>query len=265
MFIEERHQAILDLLAVNGSVSNSEIQEKFGISYDSAKRDLRILEEKGLLKRTHGGAIPSKKIGFGGDCHNLSAKERVEKVQENYLRIALKAVSTIQPKDVVYITSASIGFIMAQNLPEELSCTVVTDSISIAEELRKYNNITVIVTGGEMSKNGKFYDSFTMDMINRLRFDKCFITSASISAEFGLSIQRTGNVGLINAILKNSKQRVGLYPTEKIGFESIVSICPANNLDMLITDWNASEEDLSLFDKQGIEVVIVDKQEESLI
>lgn len=261
MFIEERHQAILDLLSENGSISNGEIQEKFGISYDSAKRDLRILEEKGLLKRTHGGAMSYKKIGFGGECHDLSSKERVKIIQENYLKIALKAVSTIQQKDVVYITSASIGYIMAQNLPKDLSCTVVTDSISIAEELRKYDNITVIVTGGEMSKNGNFYDSFTMDIINRLRFDKCYITSASISAEFGLSIQRTRNVGLINAILENSKQKIGLYPTEKIGFESIVSICPANKLDMLITDWNASEEDLSLFDEQGIEVIVVDKQE----
>ena len=67
MFIEERHQAILDLLAKNGSILNSEIQEKFDVSYDSAKRDLRILEEKGLLKRTHGGAIPMicrQKRGF---------------------------------------------------------------------------------------------------------------------------------------------------------------------------------------------------------
>lgn len=47
MYIEQRHQAILDLLSQKESISNTEIQERFGISYDSAKRDLRILEEKG--------------------------------------------------------------------------------------------------------------------------------------------------------------------------------------------------------------------------
>jgi len=52
---------------------------------------------------------------------------------------------------------------------------------------------------------------------------------------------------------------VGLYPKEKIGFDSIVSICPANRLDTLITDWDASEEDLKQFDEQGIKVVVVDK------
>ncbi|MBE6613360.1 MAG: DeoR/GlpR transcriptional regulator, partial [Ruminococcaceae bacterium] len=58
MYIEERHQAILDIISNEGSISTARIQQEFGVGYDSAKRDLRILEEKGLLRRTHGGAIP---------------------------------------------------------------------------------------------------------------------------------------------------------------------------------------------------------------
>lgn len=54
---------------------------------------------------------------------------------------------------------------------------------------------------------------------------------------------------------------LGLYPKEKIGFDSIISICPANRLDTLITDWDASEEDLKQFDEQEIKVVVVDKPE----
>ena len=57
MFIEERHKKILEMLQKNKSITNQEIQDMFGISYDSAKRDLRLLEEQGMLKRTHGGAI----------------------------------------------------------------------------------------------------------------------------------------------------------------------------------------------------------------
>jgi Transcriptional regulators of sugar metabolism len=261
MFIEERHQAILDMLNKNGSITAGDIQENFSVSYDSAKRDLRILEEKGLLKRTHGGAIQIKKVGYGGECHDLSAKERVVSVKENYLEIAKKAVKMIEPKDVIYITGASIGYLMTQNMPADLCCTVVTSSISIAEDLRRFENITVIVTGGEMAHNGSFYDAFTIEMINRLRFDKCFITSACISPKFGLSIQKSRNIGVINAVINNSKVKIGLYPTEKIGFDSIVSICPANKLDVLITDWDASEEELSFFDDQEIEVIVVEKQE----
>ena len=64
MFIEERHQVILETIAASGRISIGEIQERFDVSVDSARRDLRILEEKGLLKRTHGGAIPLPQVGL---------------------------------------------------------------------------------------------------------------------------------------------------------------------------------------------------------
>lgn len=256
MFIEERHQAILKMLSENGRISNSEIQETFQISYDSAKRDLRILEEQGLLKRTHGGAIPARQIG-GNVINNLSPDERVVEVKENYLAIAKEAVGTIEKDDVVYITNASVGYLMAQNMGET-ACTVVTNSISIAEELRQKESITVILAGGEMQKNGCFYDSFALSLINRLRFDKCFITSACVSAKFGLSIQKSRSVELTNAVINNSKTVYGLYPVEKIGFDSVISICPANKLDYIITDGDSSEEELMSFEELGVKIKLAE-------
>ncbi|MBO5981118.1 MAG: DeoR/GlpR transcriptional regulator, partial [Clostridia bacterium] len=143
---------------------------------------------------------------------------------------------------------------------EDLKIRAVTNSIIIAEELRKKGNISVIMLGGEMDSKGNCYDAFAIDTIKKLRFDKCFLTAAAISADFGLSIQKSQAISFWNAIMDSSKQTIGLFPTEKIGFESIVSICPANRLDVLVTDWNALEEDLVKFDKQGIKVVITEKE-----
>lgn len=259
MFIEERHQAILDLLSQKGSISNSDIQEKFGVSYDSAKRDLRILEEKGLLKRTHGGALPIRQVALGRPA-NKTIRD-IGEVKENYMEIAKEAVSMIQSNDVVYIPSATVGLFMVQNLPDNLKIRVVTDSVIIAEELRTKDNVTVIMLGGEMDKKGNCNDAIAIETIKRLRFDKCFITSACVSAAFGLSIQKTQAISFYNTLIDSSKKTIGLYPKEKIGFDSIVSICPANRLDVLITDWDASEEDLKLFDEQNIKVIVVDKPE----
>ena len=257
MFIEERHQAILDIINTVGRISIGEIQEKYNVSVDSARRDLRILEEKGLLKRTHGGAIPTRQVAFGKPS-KLTARDITE-VKENYFAIALKAVSMIKNNDVIFITSATVGYFMAQNLPDDIKIRAVTNSIVIAEELRKKDNISIILLGGEMDNKGNCYDAFAIETINRLRFDKCFITAASISSKFGLSIQKSIAIGFLNAVINSSKSCIGLFPTEKIGFESIVSICPADKLDILITDWDASEDDLKEFDEQGIEVIVVKK------
>lgn len=86
-------------------------------------------------------------------------------------------------------------------------------------------------------------------------------SSVFISAEFGLSIQRTATISFYSAVINSSKQTIGLFPKEKIGFDSIVSICPAERLNIMITDWDASEDDLKLFDEKGIEIVIVEKEE----
>jgi len=260
MFIEERHQAILDILARNGSITNAEIQETFGISYDSAKRDLRILEEKGLLKRTHGGAIPARQIATGRPA-SMTCKDIVE-VKDNYFAIAMKAVSMIRENDVIFLMGVTVDYFIAQNLPEQMRLRVVTNSIIIAEELRSRKNISVILLGGEMDHKGNCYDAFAIEMVRKLRFDKSFLTASAISADFGLSIQVSQAISFWNAVINSSKQTIGLFPTEKIGFESVVSICPAEKLDILITDWNALEEDLTGFDEKGIELVIVEKEEE---
>lgn len=258
MFIEERHQAILDILAERGSISVTDIQTMFNVGYGSAQRDLRMLEEQGLLKRTHGGAIPLRQVA-AGKPKNVTCRDFAQE-KENYVAIAKKAVSMINRNDVVFITSATVGYFMAREIPADLNVRAVTNSIIIAEELRKKQGVQVIMLGGEMDTKGNCYDAFAIDTVRRLRFDKCFITAAAISADFGLSIQKSHAISFWNAVIDSSKQAIGLFPTEKIGFESIVSICPASRLNTLITDWNALEEDLAKFDKQGIEIVIVENE-----
>ncbi|HKM34536.1 MAG TPA: DeoR/GlpR family DNA-binding transcription regulator [Lachnospiraceae bacterium] len=258
MFIEERHQNILNWLKEKGSITTTDIQEQFGVSYDSAKRDLRILEENGMLKRTHGGALPLHQVAIGRP--DKKTVRDVENVKENYFLIAQKALSMIENNDVIFLSSATVCYFMAQNLPADLKLRVVTNSIVIAEELRTKDNISVILLGGEMDQKGNCYDAIAIEIVKKLRFDKCFITSAFISASFGLSIQRTQAISFFNAVMDSAKKVIGLYPKEKIGFDSIVSICPADRLDVMITDWDAAEEDLLLFDDKGIDIIIVEKE-----
>ena len=258
MYIEERHQAILDLLKEHGSISNLDIQKKFSVSYESAKRDLRILEEKGLLKRTHGGALPVRQVATSRPA-DLTIKD-YEEIKKNYFFIAKKAIEMIENNDVIFLSSTTICYFIAQNLPYDKRVRVVTNSIIIAEELRSRENVSVILLGGEMDKKGNCYDAFAINTVNKLRIDKSFICSAAISAEFGLSIQRSVAISFFNAVMDSSKITIGLFPKEKIGFDSIVSICLAERLNMLITDWDALEEDLELFREKGIEVIVVDEE-----
>ena len=111
-----------------------------------------------------------------------------------------------------------------------------------------------------MDDKGNCYDSIALDTIKRLRFDKCYITSACISASFGLSMQKTQAISFWNALIDSAKVTIGLYPKEKIGFDSIVSVCPCSRLNTLITDWDTSADDISQFEEQGINIIVASNQ-----
>ena len=257
MLKEERREAILAYIEENGKITTSVIQRKFGVGYGTAMTDLDDLAEQGLIKRIHGGAIKIRQVGFNPHIGNVSAKDRCREIWPNYLAIAQAAVDMIAPEDVVYISSASVGYLMARELPADRRCTVVTSSISIAEELRQKPAVRVIVNGGEMQENGNFYDEFTTEVIRRMRFDKCFITAAACSAKFGLSIQGGRNIGIKNLVLDNSRMKIGLFPKEKIGQESIMQICPITKLDMIITETDSDPDECASIEEAGVQIVAV--------
>ncbi|WP_223070506.1 DeoR/GlpR family DNA-binding transcription regulator [Paenibacillus caui] len=255
MFMEERHQEILKILEKEGRIKASEIQTRFNVGFDTARRDLRILEEKGLLKRTHGGAIPALQRGYTTPP-NYTPRDITE-IKDNYFAIAKKAIGYIKANDVVFLTAASVGYFMAKNLPQEFPFTVVTNSIIIADELRSYDNITTIMVGGELSQKGQCSDSFAAEFVKNIRFDISFLTSAGFSASFGMSIQKSKGVSFLQAVIGSSKCNMALYPTEKIGVESILKVCSADTFDKLITDWDAPEDELVKIEELGVEVIVV--------
>ncbi len=257
MFKEERHAAILQYIEENGKINTATIQRHFSVGFGTAMNDLNELAEKGLVQRTHGGAIKLKQVGYAPDgIRTLSSKERCAEITDNYLAIARKAIEMIEKNDVIYLTSASLGYIIAKELPADLFVTVVVNSISIAEELRS-KQCRVIVTGGEMHENGNFYDDFTSAMLRRIKFDKSFLTSAACTPSFGLSVQTARNIGLMNIVIENSRQVIGMYPAEKLGRDSILQICPASAMDILITEAETDDDVCSSFTELGVDVIKV--------
>lgn len=255
MFIEERHREILKRLNASGTITTAEIQRLFGIGYDSAKRDLRILEEKGLLKRTHGGAI------------SLSAPERKETLRivkderPDIVSIAKYAVSLIKPDEVVFLPASPVGLQMVRGLPDGLSVRVVTNSLALAEEARQRQGTKVFMIGGELDDRGCATDSFATETIRRIRMAKSFITTAGVSAGFGLSVQKSVSVAFWNAVIGSSSAVIGLYPSERFGVDSVFSVCGAQRLSCVITDGRADTSRISEFAESGVKVIVADNQE----
>ena len=265
MFSEERHKIILEQLQETGRVSTAWIQRHFQVGYSTAMRDLDALAEQGLVKRTHGGAIVALEktqanIGAGRPAGMTCVD--MEEVYPAYLAIAKKAVEMLQPGDTIFLSAATVCTLMIRNLPEGMRLRVCVNSILLAEELRQKPGITVVLLGGEMDERGNVWDVFAQDMLARMRFDKCFITAASLSADFGLSIQKPGYGPFVTRVMDSSGQVIGLFPGEKIGRTSVYQSAPADRLHLLITDSAIPEEEYTALTKLGVDIVTASTPEE---
>lgn len=253
MFTEERQREIQDIIEINGKITVSEITEKYGISDESARRDLRILEQKGLCKRTHGGAISLQKIRFSPpDNRNFGAMP----IFENYKDIARYAAALIEEKDTVYLTSGSFGYIMTEFLPKNIEFTLIVNSVDIAQTLRGFGNIEVFIVGGRMKKNGSVTDTLANDFISRMHFDKCFITGSGLTADFGLSNGTDETAAFQRLVMEHSRKKYLLMPGAKIGINSFIKVCEISVFNEIITDSECTEEQLRAIEDASVIITV---------
>lgn len=256
MFIEERHQEIADTIKAEGKITIAQITSKYGISDESARRDLRLLEQKGICKRTHGGAISMGQVSVRPPANRDFANMPIF---DNYREISRAAAAMIRENDTVYLTGGSFGHIMASFLPRNIRYTLVVNSVDIGKELRSFDNIDVYIAGGKMRQSGSLVDSLANEFVSRLHFDLCFITGAGLTAEFGLSNGTDETAAFQRTVIKNSRRRCLVIPSSKIGVDSFIKVCDADAFDSIITDWDCPEDQLAAIEEKGIELTVVEE------
>lgn len=256
MFMEERLIEIEKIIKEKGKINTAEIQRKFAVSFETARRDLRVLEERGVCKRTHGGGIAALQVGFRPPVDRDYANMQVF---DNYREIARYAATLIEKGDTVYLAGGSLGYIMLTYLPKDIHYTLVVNCVDIAKELRAFENADVYLVGDKMRQSGSVVDSMARDFVSRLHFDKCFMTGAGFTAEFGLSNGTDETASFQRTVIGNSRKKYLLIPSTKIGADAFVRVCGAEEFDAVITDWDCAEEAATAITERGVEVNIVEK------
>ncbi|MCI5953349.1 MAG: DeoR/GlpR family DNA-binding transcription regulator [Lachnospiraceae bacterium] len=256
MFMEERHSEIIEMLQANGKITTAEITKKYGISDESARRDLRLLERQGVCKRTHGGAIAASQVSVRPPVNRNFEKMPV---YDNYREISRIAAGMIHENDTIYLTGGSFGYIMLSYLPRDIYYTVVVNSVDIGKELRSFDNMDVYLVGGKMRQSGSVVDSFANDFVSRLHFDLCFITGAGLTADFGLSNGTDETAAFQRTVIRNSRKKCLLLPGAKIGVDSFVKVCDVVAFDCLVTDWDCVEDQITAIGEKGVEIIVAEE------
>lgn len=250
MFTEERREKILELLNTDGRVIAKDLAERFDMSIDSIRRDLSIMEKDGLLKRMHGGAIELTRV------RNLAA-EPAKRYSDSSIyedTIARVAVSYIQGGDSIFIGGASVHNAMLKYLPE-VSFTVITNSIEIAGYLREYKNIDTYLIGGKVKPSGNITDTLASELISRFSIDLYFSTGGGISLQ-GISTATPEVAYFSKRVSEIARRNICLVPHNKLGIDCFIRGESLKEIDIIITDEEASKKTVQDFEKQDKQVVI---------
>ncbi|WP_294152074.1 DeoR/GlpR family DNA-binding transcription regulator [uncultured Selenomonas sp.] len=168
MFLEERQEAILNLLARDGKVRVKDLSEMFKVTEDCIRKDLGALEKQGKLKRTYGGAVVRRE-----NLHMLEVSKHRNTDVEAKRRIAQAAVKLIHDKDMVFLDISTSNLAIAELLVKtDREMTVVTNMIDILVVLARNPKIRLVFAGGKINKSRDgFWGGMTLDFISKLKPD----------------------------------------------------------------------------------------------
>ncbi|GMA49447.1 DeoR family transcriptional regulator [Alicyclobacillus contaminans] len=239
MLADERRRRILDWLERAQSATVSELAVMFGASESTIRRDLQELDEQGLLKRTHGGAVPLEMAGFEATIQEKHAQRLAEKVQ-----IAKRALDMIRPGDTVLLDSGSTTLQIARLLPD-MDVTVVTNSLAIAQELSTYQRVQLVVLGGELrTTTGAMVGPFTEMLLAQLHVDRLFLGANGVDFVHGITTPNAVEAATKRAMMRAAREVVLVADHSKLRQRSLVKICDMGDVDTFITDAPLSATDL---------------------
>jgi len=232
LYREERHRLIIETAREAGHVESAPLAELLNVSLETVRRDLTVLERRGLLKRTHGGAIPIHRLPF-----DARLAERSEMMVEEKKRIAKAALAHIPEEGSMLLDGGTTTAMLATLLPSELSLTVVTNSLPIATILSTNPRLTVVSPGGTLRNRSKCYvGRWALQNLLEIRVDVAFIGTNGLTVERGLSTADEREAQIKRAMIQAAREVIVLTDHTKIGVDDFCRFGNIEEIDLLITD-----------------------------
>ncbi len=255
---QQRFHSILSRLQATGSVAVDELSARLGVSVVTIRRDLDLLEQQGLLRRTHGGAVSIEPLFYEPFKKDRSFQAQVERLANEKRRIGRAAAALINPGDTIAITPGTTTAEIIRGLPLDGKVTVVTNTVNIAMELSKRKDVNVFVTGGHLQGDWfSLVGPTAARSLENMLIHSMFIGADGIDAKWGLSCFSSDEAELNATMARHARRLVAVVDHTKFSIIANWRICETSALQKLITDSGATDEIIAPFQKMGIDVLRV--------
>ena len=253
MLIAERRQYIVALAQKHGRVLVEELSHSLGISQITIRKDLDYLQSRGVLQRTHGGAL----LPGSGALSDPSLQEKEGRHSQEKQRISAAAVNLVQEGQCVLLDSGTTTTAIARALKKFSHLTIITNAVNIAAELSG-TDFEVLLTGGALRKNSfSLVGPLAEDMLHEMHADVLFLGVDGFDLEVGLTTPNVMESRVNRAMVKAATTVVAVCDSTKFNRRSLSKIVDATAIHHVITDSNLSPETAEALRSINIKLTLV--------
>lgn len=253
---ETRHDRILSLLEAEGAVRVTALARELGVTDETIRRDLDLLSQKGVLRRTHGGALRGEVLSVDPALTvrrqtNAHAKQAIA---THAMRLLSDKAFFESHDRVLALDASSSAIELARRLPD-CSMTVLTNGIETARALASHTNVRVFVTGGEYdSASACFVGPIAHTIFKQFAVDAACISCRAVDAERGCSESEPSHAAYKRAMVDAAEQVMLLIDSSKVGCRAVSFFLGLQEIDEIVTNASLSDERYAFLERSGAKV-----------
>jgi len=249
----ERRTKILELLEKHGQITVGNLSKRFKTSEVTIRNDLKALNQRGLIRRAHGGAVKIATVSM-----DPSLKIKAELHADEKRRIGAAAAEMINDGDSVILDSGTTTHQIARQIKHKKDLKVITNGLNIAMELFGAKDIQLIFLGGVIRQNSlSAVGHFAEDILAQLSADKVFLAVDACDLDFGLSTPNVEESQVNQAMARIAKEKILVADSSKFGKRSLSRIVPLSDIDVIITDRGLPSEIQNELRARELKLVLV--------
>ncbi len=250
----QREEEILRaLFRTGGSCRVSILANELGVTLETIRRNVRNLEERGIVRKVHGG------VHLLEDILEPSLESRLDKKVDAKEKLAKAVAEVISDGDSVFLDIGSTTAYVAQALCDHNNLFVVTNSVFVAQTLASRNNNRVFMAGGELRPHdGGAFGVEAQDLIKRLNVRFAVLSVGAVNAESGFMLHDLQEANLARIAAQNAQVRIVVADGEKLGKRAPVTLDSARQINLFFTDTRPSEDIRQMLSANEIDLVVAE-------
>ncbi|GLY30822.1 DeoR/GlpR family DNA-binding transcription regulator [Kineosporia sp. NBRC 101731] len=230
MLAAERRDLLLARLRTDGKIVAKDLAAELGLSEDSIRRDLREMAAAGLCQKVYGGAVPASPavVDYGS---------RTTVAPDSKQAVATFAATLVRPGGVAILDGGTTTLAVARALPQDLVCTVITHSPTIAVALLGHPSVEVILLGGRLFKHSAVTcGAAAVEAAAGVSADVFLLGVTGVHPVHGLTTGDADEAAMKRALSRRAAETYVLASAEKLGTASRYGVVQFDDIAGVVTD-----------------------------